>query len=78
MDIFINESGILPWGKPIDPSIHPCKYCNKPANGSVGNLYDRSYIEWVCEYCYYNVLKMRPLIEIAEENYRKSQNEFNS
>lgn len=38
-----------------------CEICNKnKASGSVGKLFDPTYIQWVCMDCYYNVLKMKP------------------
>lgn len=49
---------------------HTCAYCSKPANGSVGSLIDPSFIEWVCEYCYYNVLHMKPLSEATPEELK--------
>ena len=47
----------------FSPQNYPCKYCGKPSNGSVGKINDPTYIEYVCEYCYHNVLHMKPLIE---------------
>jgi hypothetical protein len=56
---------------PIDPRKHECKYCGKPANGSVGKLGEPHYIEWVCEYCYHNVLHMKPLVEYFNHQFIK-------
>lgn len=46
-----------------------CEICNKnKANGSIGKLHDPYFIQWVCSYCYKNVLKMKSLKEIMEKN----------
>lgn len=65
MNIQVN-SGVLDFSQvtPIDPTIYICEICNKnPSNGSVGKLNDPLYIQWVCEDCYKNVLKMKPLVD---------------
>ena len=57
----------------LNPQNYPCKYCGKPSNGSVGKINDPTYIEYVCEYCYHNVLHMKPLREIVDNNIRNNK-----
>ena len=40
-----------------------CEICNNKANGTIGFLNYPSISQAVCEECYKNVLKMRPLVE---------------
>lgn len=53
-----------------------CDICNhNAASGSVGKIDDPSFVQWVCSYCYYYVLKMKPLSDLylAEHNQCKSE-----
>ena len=59
-----NISGYLDLSKiiPIDPSKYICDICHiNQSNGSVWNSTDQK-TEWVCLYCYENVLNMKPIV----------------
>jgi len=42
-----------------------CEICNtRESNGTVGHMDDRTKSTEVCSYCYHNVLKMTPLVDL--------------
>lgn len=56
-----NISGYLKLPEPFNPSQYICDICHiNKSNGSVWNSTEQK-TEWVCSYCYYNVLNMKPI-----------------
>jgi len=58
---------------PQDPGSHTCECCKKrPSNGTIGSMDNPDFKMWVCEDCYHNVLRLKPLVEIVRENEHQS------